>query len=155
MTVTLATAINEILDGMLESIEAATASGGALQGVALVARADRAEPRPDTPAVYIAPKALTLSSGDNRTLNATETWVLPIEITGVVMEKCPIDGYSEATDLTARARAVLLTHTSSNFGLDYVRQVASNKFDPAGPWSRAGDYYRATAEVEVLFRIRG
>lgn len=152
MTVTLAQAVDAILDEIVYRLDAQTESGGTMTDVTLVARGDRSEPRPDTPAVYATPQKMRVT---DESTSQVEWWEMPVEISAVVQCKTPVDGYAHATDLAARARAVLLSHTSSNLGLAYVRLVSSGTFDPSGPWQRNADYYRATAQIRIRFTVRG
>jgi hypothetical protein len=153
VTVTLAVAIDAILDALVAYLEAETGDDGCLCDVVVVQRGDRDEPRPEEPAVYVTPQRMRISEGITTSL--VEWWELPVELHAVVSDETPATGYAEATDLAARARSVLLTHSSKNLGLAYVRGVHSGEFDVSGPWSRNGDYYRAMAELKILFSVRG
>lgn len=153
--VTLATAIDAILDGMIAELTAANVTGGTLADVVLIARGDRAEPRPDVPAVYVTPEKMRIADREGFRQNLTEWWEMPVTVSAVCQHVTPATGYTNASDLASRARNVLLTQNSSNFDLAYVKGVTSDTFDPAGPWSRNADYYRASAGVVILFTVRG
>ena len=160
MPVTLATGIDAVLDGIVLLLQAEQGTGRLLSDVLIVARGDRAEPAPDTPAVYVAPGKMSVT---DPTTSQNEWWEMPVTLTAMVT--CDSDvlpfGYKQATDIAARARAVLLTINSGNLNLPYVRQIRSAAFDPAGPWSLVrgrseGVFYpQSTAEIRVLFSVRG
>lgn len=153
--VTLSVAIDAIMDGIIADLNAERANGQSLEDVILLARGDRAEPSPDVPAIYATPMDMAISTRQGTTMNLTEWWEMPVQLASMVKNDIPASGYQAATDLVARARAVLITLNSTNFDLAYVKDVRSGKFQPAGPWSRENDYYRATATVVVLFSARG
>ncbi|MFA5444712.1 MAG: hypothetical protein WC262_07035 [Bacteroidales bacterium] len=150
---TLATAVNAILDGLVTYLKTEQRTGGTLSDVIVIARGDRASPSPEVPAVYLVPQKMIVVEP---TTSQSEWWEMPVNIGTMVNSDIPEIGYTAATDLAARARALLLTHNSRNIGLDYIKIIKSSTFDPAGPWSRAeGNYHTASAEVKVLFKIRG
>lgn len=151
--ITLATAVNAILDGMVTFLETKRVPGGVLADVITIARGDRATPAPDTPAIYLVPQKMMVTSPVQ---SQHEHWEMPVKVGVMVEHDIPVTGYTNATDLAARARGQLLTHTSRNLGLPYVEAVVSSTFDPSGPWNRLeGNYFSAAAEVKVRFKIRG
>jgi len=154
-TVTLATALDQILDGIVSHLTIEQAAGKSLDDVLVIARGDRSEPAPDVPAIYIVPEKMKVSNQQARNFNLMEWWELPVTLYGMIHHDIPADGYQTATDLAARARAVVLTANSRNMSLSYVKDIRSDEFDPAGPWNREGDYYRASATIVVLFSVRG
>jgi hypothetical protein len=155
MTVTLAVALDSIMAAVVVALERERKPDGLLKDVILIGRGDRDGPSPETPSIWVTPDKMRVADEEGFRQNLTEWWELPLRVMVMIRNEDPTQGYMEATDLAARARAILLTQTSQNLGLPYLKWIKSSTFDPAGPWSREGEYHRAEAELKVAFSVRG
>lgn len=142
---TLATALDEIMDGFLDALKAENVPGGLLSEVVTIARGDRTGPRADAPAVYITPRPMTAVQGTT----TREWWTLPVLAGSMVQSDNDPDGYYNATDIAARVRRIML----KRLNLMYTKKPYSGEFTPAAPGMREEDYFRAMAEIRIQFEV--
>ena len=129
-------AINQILDAVVGAIEAEVTEGGLLEEVKTVIRGDKT----DVARAQESPRTLA------------EQWRLPVILVVTVKDDDPEEGYRLATELTAKARSVVLRDRS--LGLrQFVQDTKSLRFEAGGPNSQQGSLHGAAATVEVLFTI--
>ena len=157
---TLATALDTVLDTLLQVLVAEQTKDpkvptdtDVLKDVKLIARGDRQDPRPITPAIWLFCKAAHPVEGLG---NLHETWELPVMLACMVENENDDAGYQAATDLAARARGVVLNATRTiQTTASYVSSIKSGSFEPSAPWHKYGQLFRAYAEIRVLFTVRG
>ena len=142
-------AINLILDAIVGAIEAEVTEGGLLEEVKTVIRGDKTRPKPEPPSVFVFTD-VARAEASPRTL--AEQWRLPVILVVTVKDDDPEGGYRLATELTAKARSVVLRDRS--LGLRrFVQDTKSLRFEAGGPNSQQGSLHGAAATVEVLFTI--
>jgi len=145
--------LNEALEGILNSItdmlEEANGKGHGLGVEATIVRGDRARPQPDLPAVWFHGMPAT---PDHSQRTMAEKWTLPIAIVALVQNTEPEEGYSQATELAARARSVLIRDRTLR-QREYVQDVKSGRFEMSGPDTQREDIFAASAIIEVVFVI--
>ena len=151
--VTLADALDGILEAVRERLQAAAVPGGRLEEVKDVVRGDRARPQPRMPALWIVPEPAVVPN--DTTPGLAESWQLPLRLAALVKDDDPDEGARAAVRLAAEARSVALGGSSRRLGLPYVNDIVSTRFDAA---VRRGGQNRnlhwADATVTVRFRIR-
>jgi len=155
MSVTLATAMDAIMDNTISALNAARQPVGEVPGVLAdvrqVVRGDRNEPAPVCPAIWVFCKTAEPS---HSTMNISEEWEIPVVFACLVENEGSDAGYQAATDLAARTRGVIVLNATKNLGLAYVRSITSGPFEPSAPWHRTGNQYRAYATCKVTAIIR-
>jgi hypothetical protein len=147
--VTLAAGMNAILDAVVAALTAQQTAGGTLTDVLVIARGDRSIPSPDVPALYVLPGKMRPNSDSTSQIY---WWDLPVSIRAMIESDLPDDGYQGATDLAARAMAVLI---GSRLPLTYVKTGRASEFESGVPWLREGRFFRAIATVRIPFESRG
>lgn len=128
-------------------------SGGLLEDVNTIIRADQTRPKPLTPAVWIFPKPAM----QTQKLSLTESWDLPVQLVAIVKEKDPLIGYNKAFMLASRARSVILE--TRNLGLGYVRDTLSQSFEPGSPvdinkQGKIKNLHANSATIVTRFEVR-
>lgn len=137
-----------ILTAYKSMLDDARVSGGLLEDVETIIRADQERPTPHTPAVWIFPKPAM----ENGSFNIKESWELPVQLTAIVREKDPLLGYNRAFTLAARSRSVILE--DRGLGLDYVRDTLSKSFEPGQPPSgKLKNLHAHNAVVVTRFEV--
>ena len=157
---TLASALDTVMDTLLQVLVAEQTKDpkvptdtDVLNDVKLIARGDRLDPRPTTPAIWLFCKAAHPVDGLG---NLHETWELPVMLACMVENENDDAGYQAATDLAARARGVILNAKDTvRAAAPYVSSIKSGSFEPSAPWHKYGQLFRAYAEIRVLFTVRG
>ncbi|MDI6840436.1 MAG: hypothetical protein QMD71_06295 [bacterium] len=142
-------AINQILDAIVQTIEAEITEGGLLEGVKTVVRGDKTRPKPETPSVFIFTDMAQMQQSP-RTL--AEQWRLPVIFATTVKNDDPEEGYRQVTELAAKVRSAVLRNRT--LGLrNFVQDTKSLRFEAGGPNHQQGSLFGAAAVVEVLFTI--
>ena len=142
-------AINLIIDAVVDAIEAETTEGGLLEEVNTIVCGDKTRPKPEPPSVFIFTDVARAQESP-RTL--AEQWRLPVILVVTVKDDDPEGGYRLATELTAKARSVVLRDRS--LGLRrFVQDTKSLRFEAGGPNNQQGSLHGAATTVEVLFTI--
>lgn len=141
-------ALDNILDAVVEKLNAANVFGGLLHGTECIVRGDRARPQPPAPALFV----YTETARNEHTHRAMhETWTLPVILVAVVKDDEPEEGYREATSLAARARSVAIENR--RLDLEYVQDVSSSRFEASAPWMREGQMFFSLAVIDVRFVV--
>jgi len=143
-------AFDSIMTKIEEKLSEATADGELLDEVESVIRGDRARSNPLTPAIWIFAEQANPS---HEPTTIREVWSLPVALTAIVQSDDPVEGYSKASELAAKARSAVLNSRTLDLR-DFVQDVRSGRFEPSGPWHTQGRLYGAVAVVEVTFIIK-
>lgn len=152
--VLLETAIEEILDAMVDTLEAAASSESSpptddLSEIRTIVRGDRARPQPENPSLWLFPG---IAVADHTTHGLAEAWTMPVTIAALVSSDDPEQGARDAVRLAARARSRVLR--SRRLGLAYVQDVVSTRFDPGARQSERNRNLRwVDAIVTVRFKV--
>jgi hypothetical protein len=147
--VTLADAVEAILEGLRQRLDDATAPAGRLAGIAAVVRGDRARPMPANPSLWIVPEPAT---ADHTTHGLAEAWTLPITLAALVSNDDPEEGGKDCVRYAALARQEALR--GRDLGLAYVADIVSTRFDAAARSSeRNRNLHWADATVTVRFKV--
>ncbi len=142
-------AINQIIDAIVNSIEEEVRDGGLLEEVNTVIRGDKTRPKPETPSIFVFTD-VARAEASPRTL--AEQWRLPVILVVTVKDNDPEEGYRLATELSAKARSVVLRDRS--LGLRrIVQDTKSLRFEASSPHNQQGALHGAAATIEVLFTI--
>jgi hypothetical protein len=151
-------AFDGIMDAVVAKLEAARAAAteetpaGLLADVQSIVRGDRARGRPDEPAIWVYAETANVRS---RPTTIREGWELPLALVAIVKNDNPEEGYNEASRLSALARHVVLRDANDRpertFGLAYVQDTRSGRYEPSGPWHRDGNLFASVAVVVVTF----
>lgn len=143
-------AIEGILDGVIDALEAARAEDGELEGmVNTVVRGDKSRPAPIPPTIWVRGMPMTC---DHSQRSYAEKWTFDILILGIVKNNDPEQAYREANELTAKARSVVLKDRSLG-KRKYVQDVRSLRFEPSGPETGNESLSAAAATIQVHFVI--
>ncbi len=142
-------ALEEILDSVVDLIEAENGKNKDLGVKAQIVRGDRARPTPKPPAVWVRGMPAT---PDHTQRSYAEKWILPIILLAIVQNANPEAGSKDATELAARARSIVLGDRTLN-NRAYVQDVRSGRFEMSGPATQRDDLFAATAMVDVIFVI--
>lgn len=158
-TVTLADAVEGVLDAIVAAITAETEPDLTLDGIRSVVRGDRARPMPMLPAVWVVPEPARTTSSATRSNRAagspaiSEVWEMPVRIAALVASDDAEQGARDAVRYAALARKAALS--ARRLGLEYVNDVSSTTFDAADRRSATNrNLHTADATVSVTFWVR-
>lgn len=149
MKVSLDEAINLIEDKVEELLNLEKVEGGLLQEVTEISIDYKVKNKPKPPAVFITfGEAINTQSHSIR-----EYWTLPVHIIAVTKNNDIKEGRRQATQLTARARSILLK--CRNLGLEFVMDIQSRSYSKEATEyeTTTGLYYASEVTINVLFWI--
>lgn len=145
----LEAALEGILDGIMDQLEAENGEEGELSDVNTFIRGDKTRPTPVPPTIWV--RGLT-ATPDHTQRSYAEKWMADFIILAIVKKEDPEQGYKDANALAARARSIVLgDRTLGN--RNYVQDVRSGQFEMSGPHMQNDTLSAATAIIKVSFVI--
>lgn len=144
----LATSIEGILDAIETALEAAIATGEALDGVKTIVRGAVARPQPPMPAIWIVPEPAIFQQAEY----GSETWSLPVTLAALVKGADPKAAARSSQTFAAKARGVALAARPATGSGIALTDIVSQTFDPTAHSSESNrSLFWTEATILVTF----
>ncbi|AIF45645.1 hypothetical protein [Virgibacillus sp. SK37] len=149
MSKTIGEAYNEIINKVIEILNAERVEGGKLEGVKRIIRGDRTKGVIKPPVIWVYQDQITSEEITSR----KERKTLPLILVAVYQSNDPEKGHINSTDLVDKALNIVLKDRQLG-GFSYIYDIKSGPFEPSSPlFADESGVYGAGATVNILFDI--
>lgn len=128
MSITVGEAYSEIIDKVIELLNAECVENGQLEGINRVIRGDKARGVIRPPVIWVYQESMSSTSMSFK----KEEWILPLVLVVVHQNNDPEQGHIEATNLIDKVRSIIMKSNKLG-GLPYIYDIKSGSFEPSHP----------------------
>lgn len=139
-------AIEGILDGIETYLVDEMTTDGRLDGIVAYGRMSIDIPAPPYPGLWWQAESMPAPSVNT---SIRELWTMPVILASLTFSDDPEKGSYDATMYASEAMDILVD--SHNVGLDYVNNITSARFVPAGLVDKSKTKFTAMAIINVSF----